>query len=173
MNMTRLDEIGDALERATAAQLASPASSAAPARRRRRMPSRRFVLVAAALAIVIPGGAVAATVLISNNDTVAQSIPAGTLSLVGTQPTCTTVTAGVEFHCTLAKVPSAYGGAEPGQWKGTVEPTVDATKHVNGGCRALSDDGREWECYIGQAAVTQKIISEGFLGEKSFGPGVG
>ena len=43
-------------------------------------------------------------------------------------------------------------------WKGTVEPTVDASKHVNGGCRSLASDGREWQCYIGQAAVDQKII---------------
>jgi hypothetical protein len=166
--MTRLETIGDALERAAATDLADQ-----PAPTSRRVPSRRFVLIAAALAIVVPGAAVAATVLISNNDTVAQSIPAGTLSLVGTQPTCTTVTAGVEFHCTLAKDPSTYGGPGDGQWKDTVEPTVDASEHVNGGCRSLSDDGRDWECYIGQAAVTQKIISEGFLGQKSFGPGVG
>jgi hypothetical protein len=168
--MNRLDLIGDALERAATADLAA---RAARARHPRRRPSRRLVLVGAALAIAIPGGAFAATELTSNDSTVAQSIPAGTLSLVGTQPTCTTVTAGVEFHCTLAKDPAPYGGAEPGQWKGTVEPTVDQTKHVNGGCRALSADGREWECYIGEAAVKQKIISEGFLGQKSLGPGVG
>ena len=39
---------------------------------------------------------------------------------------------------------------EVSDWKGTVEPTVDATKHVNGGCRSLRSDGREWECYLGQ-----------------------
>lgn len=169
--MTRLETIGDALERAATADLA--ARAARPAPRPRRTPSRRFVLVVAALAVAIPGAAVAATELISDNATVAQSIPAGTLSLIGTEPTCTTVTANVEYHCTLAKVPSNDGGPPAGQWKGTVEPTVDATQHVNGGCRSLSDDGREWECYIGQAAVTQKIISEGFLGQKSLGPGVG
>lgn len=63
----------------------------------------------------------------------------------------------------------------PGQtnWKGTVEETVDATKHVNGGCRALNDLGTEWECYIGEAAVQQRIISHGFLGQYASGPGVG
>jgi hypothetical protein len=168
--MNRLDLIGDALERAATADLAG---RTARARHSRRRPSRRLVLIAAALAIAIPGGAFAATELISDDSTVAQSIPAGTLSLVGTHPTCTTVTAGVEYRCTLAKDPSAEGGAMPGQWKGTVEPTVDATKHVNGGCRALSADGREWECYIGEAAVKQKIVSEGFLGAYSPGPSVG
>jgi hypothetical protein len=34
-------------------------------------------------------------------------------------------------------------------------------------------DGTEWECYIGQAAVTQKIIGAGFLGQYSPTPGVG
>ena len=58
-------------------------------------------------------------------------------------------------------------------WKGTVEPTVDASKHVNGGCRSLTSDGREWQCYIGQEAVEQKIIGQGFLGEYAPAPGVG
>jgi hypothetical protein len=50
---------------------------------------------------------------------------------------------------------------------------VDATKHVNGGCRSLRSDGREWECYIGQAAVRQQIIGPDFLGEYAPSPGVG
>jgi hypothetical protein len=58
-------------------------------------------------------------------------------------------------------------------WKGTVEPTVGKDKKVNGGCRSLASDGREWECYLGKAAVDQKIIGADFLGETSQGPGVG
>jgi hypothetical protein len=96
-------------------------------------------------------------------------MPAGTRFLVGTTPTCEVVTAGVEYHCTIA----GDFKAEVDDLKGTVEPTVDATKHVNGGCRSLRSDGREWQCYIGQAAVEQKIIGAGFLGQESFGPGVG
>ena len=57
--------------------------------------------------------------------------------------------------------------------KGTVEPTVDATKHVNGGCRSLDSEGTEWRCYLGQAAVEQRIIGPGFLGEYAPSPGVG
>jgi hypothetical protein len=49
--------------------------------------------------------------------------------------------------------------------EGAVEPTVDATKHVNGGCRSLASDGKEWECYIGEAAVRQRVIGEGLLGD--------
>jgi hypothetical protein len=58
-------------------------------------------------------------------------------------------------------------------WKGTVEDTVDATKHVNGGCRALNSAGTVWECYLGQEAVTQQIIGQSFLGQYAPSPGVG
>ncbi len=76
-------------------------------------------------------------------------MPAGTLALAGTEPTCTVVAQDVEFHCVLTHPPAP----EVSDWKGTVEPTVDATKHVNGGCRSLTSDGLEWQCYIGEAAV--------------------
>ena len=115
----------------------------------------------------MPGAALAASLL--SPDDVARSLPAGTRFLVGTHPTCTTVRDGVEYHCTIA------GAFQPDEadLKGTVEPTVDATKHVNGGCRSLRSDGREWECYIGRAAVDQQIIGAGFLGEYAPSPGVG
>ena len=58
-------------------------------------------------------------------------------------------------------------------FKGTVEPTVDAGKHVNGGCRALTSDGLSWECHLGEEAVRQQIVSEGFLGEYAPTPGHG
>ena len=96
-------------------------------------------------------------------------MPAGTLALAGTEPTCTVVRQDVEFHCVLARPPAP----ELSDWKGTVEPTVDATKHVNGGCRSLTSDGREWQCYIGEEAVAQQIIGAGFLGEYAPSPGVG
>ena len=58
-------------------------------------------------------------------------------------------------------------------WKGTVEPTVDRTKHVNGGCRSLVSDGTVWQCYLGPEAVRQQIVSDGFLGQQVEGPGRG
>jgi hypothetical protein len=152
----RLTRLGGALEQAAAADLG------------RRRPRRRLAVAALALAILIPGAALAAEHLISN-DEVAASIPAGTLWLVGTNPSCTTVTAGVEYHCILGSAP----GTEISDWLGTVEPTVDNTKHVNGGCRSLNHTGTEWECYIGQSAVDQQIIGQGFLGQLSTSPGVG
>jgi hypothetical protein len=159
-----LNRLGDALEQSAEADLAATPT---PARRRRRV-SPKLAVLAAALTILVPSVAFAATQLIGN-DEVAQSLPAGTLSLAGTQPTCTTVEQDVEYHCLLARAPAP----EISDWKGTVEPTVDATKHVNGGCRSLASDGREWECYIGRAAVEQKIIGAGFLGEYAPSPGQG
>jgi hypothetical protein len=154
----RLTAFGDALERAAAADLA--------AARRRRL-RRRAAAGAAALVVAVPGVALAAS-LLSTSD-VERSLPAGTKFLVGTQPHCAVVREGVEYHCTIS---GSFKPDEP-DLKGTVEPTVDATKHVNGGCRSLRSDGREWECYIGKAAVDQQIIGAGFLGEYAPAPGVG
>jgi hypothetical protein len=153
----RLARLGDDLERAARRDL----------RPRRR--HRRGVAIAAVTALIaVPGAAVAAIELVSEDD-VARSIPAGTLWLKDTQPSCTVVTQDVEYHCTLANPP----GDEVPDWNGTVEPTVDASKHVNGGCRSLNSEGTEWRCYLGEAAVEQKIIGPDFLGEYAPSPGVG
>ena len=153
-----LDRLGDELERACAADLA--------ARRPRR--TRRAVIAAAVAVTVLGAGAAVAAVQLTSTD-VAHSLPVGTAALIGTDPTCTEVTANVEYRCVLAKAPAA----ELSDWKGTVEPTVDATKHVNGGCRSLQSDGRVWECYLGRAAVDQRIVSQGFLGQYAPEPGHG
>jgi hypothetical protein len=160
-----LQHLGDALLRATAADLRR---AEAPTRVRRR----RMVAALAVAVIAIPSAAVAANALLSPSQ-VAQSIPQGTLALLDTHPTCVTLTAGVEYDCTLRSVPSDQGGPMRGQWIGTVEPTVDATKHVNGGCRSVNAAGTHWRCYIGQAAVDQKIIGAGLLGGYAPKPGVG
>jgi hypothetical protein len=160
--MTALDRLGDALHAAAVSDVARVT------RRRRR---RTIAGALAALAIVVPGAALAASALITNDD-VAKSIPSGTWALMGTQPTCTTVREGVEFDCKLAQPPRT-GDVAPGGWAGTVEPTVDATKHVNGGCRSQSADGMHWRCYIGREAVRQQIIGPGFLGEYAPAPGRG
>ncbi len=161
-----LDRLGAALERAAARDLS--AEGAAPRRRRPRRTGRLLAVAAAALALA-GGVAFAATRALVDEGTVAASIPAGTFSLIGTEPSCTVVHEGVEYHCTLARPPAP----EVDDWTGTVEPTVDATKHVNGGCRSLRADGTEWTCYLGREAVRQQIIGAGFLGEYSAGPGRG
>jgi len=117
---------------------------------------------------VLGGAAAIAADQLTTTD-VAKSLPAGTAALIGTDPTCTVVAKNVEYRCVLAKPPAP----EVSDWKGAVEPTVDATKHVNGGCRALQSDGLQWECYLGQAAVDQQIISQGFLGQYAPEPGHG
>jgi hypothetical protein len=160
-----LQHLGDALHRATTADLRR---AGVPARARRR----RMVAALAVAVVAIPGVAAAANALLSPAQ-VAQSIPQGTLALLNTHPSCTTVTAGVEYDCTLASAPSQNGGPLPGQWMGTVEPTVDASKHVNGGCRSANAAGTRWHCYIGKAAVDQKIIGARFLGAYAPAPGVG
>jgi hypothetical protein len=163
----QLQELGDALHTATAIDLRR-AATPAPARPRRR----RMVAALVVAVIAIPGVALAASALISPSQ-VAQSIPQGTLALLNTHPTCTTVTACVVYDCTLASTPSTEGAPEAGRWLGTVEPTVDASQRVNGGCRSLNGAGTHWRCYVGQAAVRQQIIGAGFLGQHSSGPGVG
>ncbi len=155
-----LRRLGDALEEAAERDLA----------RGRRAPRRRgrLVLVAVDIAALGAGGAVAASQLVDEH-TVAASLPAGTFALQGTDPSCTVVRDGIEYRCVLARPPAP----EVSDWTGTVEPTVDATQHVNGGCRSLNAAGTEWSCYLGEEAVRQEIIGAGFLGEKVLGPGRG
>jgi hypothetical protein len=152
----RLTAIGDDLERAARAD-----------RRRGTKRRRRIAGTAIAIAILVPGAAVAGSLL--TEEDVARSMPAGTRFLVGTEPKCETVRDGIEYHCTIDEKVEA----EFDDLKGTVQPTVDASKHVNGGCRSLRSDGREWRCYIGEEAVKQQIIGPDFLGEYAPVPGVG
>lgn len=136
---------------------------------RSRLPhGRRLLIALSLLAVTVPALALAADRLISADD-VAATMPAGTLALAGTEPICTVIQENVEFHCVLTRQPAP----EIDDWLNAVEPTVDVAQKVNGGCRGLSSDGLEWECYLGQAAVDQGIIAQEFLGETVSGPGVG
>jgi hypothetical protein len=156
----RLAEIGDDLERATRRDLRTAWQS----KRRRR---RRAIGAAAALAVLIPGAALAHGLL--TTEAVSRSMPAGTKFLEGTTPKCTTVTPDVEYRCTIDHPVNT----EIANLTGTVEPTVAADRRVNGGCRSLNAKGTEWECYIGRAAVQQRITGAGFLGQRVQGPGQG
>ena len=144
----RLERIGDELESAARRDLP-----------KRPLP-RRLALAAVLLVILAPAAAFAGERLMSNDD-VAQSMPAGTLSLAGTQPTCTTVTRDVEYHCALTNAPAP----EVSDWKGTVEPTVDKTKHVNGGCRSLNSAGPSWSPTWDRPPSRRRSSAQDFLGE--------
>jgi hypothetical protein len=154
----RLILIGDELERAARKDLAAT---------RRAKRRRRVLGGAAAFAILVPGAALAAGLL--STEDVERSLPAGTRFLVGTTPHCEVVQEGVSYRCTI----EGRFQSEVADLEGTVEPTVDATKHVNGGCRSLRSDGKEWNCYIGEEAVRQRIIGDAFLGDYAPSPGVG
>ncbi len=172
----RLTRLGEALDRAVRADLGTHAGRSARAPGRRLRQPRRLAVAAALTVVLVPGAAIAATQLLSPGQ-VAASLPQGTKALIGTNPSCTVVSANVEYHCVLAGAPSIDGAPTSAsgapQWLGTVEPTVDATKHVNGGCRAQNASGTGWECYIGQAAVQHGIIGQSFLGQYAPAPGVG
>jgi len=153
----RLIALGDDLERAARKDL-----------RRHSRRRRRVLGGAAALAVLLPGGALASSLLSSED--VARSMPAGTKFLVGTTPACEVVRAGIEYTCTIK---GDFKSEIDGSLEDTVEPTVDASKHVNGGCRSESADGRTWRCYVGEEAVREKIIGPDFLGAYAPAPGVG
>ena len=123
---------------------------------------------------MLPSAAFAADQLLTTDD-VASSMPAGAVIFEGRQPTCTVVTKNVEYHCVLDRAPQVEGTDANGNpiFKGVVEPTVDASHKVNGGCRGLTTDGLQWQCYIGQKAVDEQIVGQQFLGETVSGPGSG
>jgi hypothetical protein len=160
--LPELSRLGDEIEQAAVAHLGDHS-------RPRARKSRRLLVAVAVVLVAIPGLAYAASALIST-DEVAAGLPAGTKMLQNTEPRCTVVRQDLEYHCVLSRLPV---DPEVADLKGTVEPTVDATKHVNGGCRSLTSDGRIWQCYIGQAAVAEQIIGPAFLGEYAPSPGVG
>lgn len=172
----RLSQLGDALRAAVAADIAGAEevraarmpSGEAKSRRRPRSKHRigaRTAVALVAAALAVPAAAIA-TGAFSSEQEVADSIPAGTFSFAGTEPTCTTVREGLEYDCSLdrspnGEVPPGSGRfvIEPGKWRGAVEPTVDDTKRVNGGCRSQNAEGTHWLCYLGEESVRHGILA--------------
>ena len=60
-----------------------------------------------------------------------------------------------------------------GSYKGSVFQTVDSEKRIDGGCIGASDDGRVWDCYLGELAVERGILVPELLGQYQPGPGHG
>jgi hypothetical protein len=152
---SRLDDLGDALSRATERDLRST----------RRRPVRRIALAVAVLAMVGTGTA-AATGLFSPKQ-VAAAMPAGGVIFDQTNPSCVKDAGADVFHCTLASLPAP----DSADFTGTKEVLVVDGK-VAGGCIGQDVAGLKWDCYIGQDAVDKEIISQDFLGEPA-GPGQG
>jgi hypothetical protein len=90
------------------------------------------------------------------------ALPAGAV-LQGVAPSCTT-TDGVEFACTFEQYPGMTLPQPEHPMIGQGEVIVDDTSHVSGGCRALSEDGLRWTCYVGRRAVDEGIVGENYLG---------
>jgi hypothetical protein len=182
INDPRLPLLGDALREAAAADLArtdetrpaQPRSDEARPQRNTRPRARvgaRTAVALVAAALAVPAAAIAMGVFSSEQE-VADSIPAGNFSFAGIEPTCTTVREGLEYDCVLdqppnGEVPPGSGRfvIKPGDWFGVVEPTADATGHVNGGCRSQNAEGTRWTCYLAKESVRQNILAPAILGE--------
>ena len=171
----QLDQIGDALQRAWRRDHERGSRSW------RLPPRRRTVLVLAVLAATIGGGAaVAAGVLKSTLDQ-ERGILAGHQIFAGSNPDCEALS-GTEFRCTLDTPPTGmtfyredpngttlYGDTRYSSARdvflGMTFPTVDSTRHVDGGCVSIGANGLIWKCYLGKSAVDHGVIHQLYLGD--------
>jgi hypothetical protein len=165
MNDTDLVRIGNELRDAAQRDLGN--------QKRFGLPRRRLIVALAVGVIVLGAGAgIAATVLDKTPKQEEQGLINGSAIFIGTNPTCTQVSAD-QFHCVLASVPTELTLGAGGSYRGAKMPSVDSTKHIDGGCVGRSDDGLIWDCYLGQAAVRESIVSADFLGQYAPEPGHG
>ena len=121
---------------------------------------------------------------------VAAGMPAGAVIFGNTQPVCVLDADGSTYplhprhHAAVRfdRAQAARGQPDCGQAGRVRRRSTDYTGYkepigiggvVAGGCLGRSADGLSWDCYIGQDAVDQLIISQDFLGEPMLGPGRG
>jgi hypothetical protein len=135
-----------------------------PSRARWGASGRRKLVFIAAIAVLLGavGGGIAAVRALTTPAQEEQKLPDGSAMFVGTHPTCTQASS-VQFRCVLESAPSVEYIV--GSYLGAKMPSVDATKHIDGGCIATSADGLQWDCYLGQAAVAHDIIDGSLLGQ--------
>jgi hypothetical protein len=162
-----LSVVGDALERAWRRDVGG-----------RSLPRRRTVIGAlAAVMLLGAGAAIGNSVLKSDADEEA-GLLGGHNVFEGTSPTCVRQST-TAFHCTLDRAPTGLTifdeemNPDPNAYLGVKVQTVDANKRVDGGCVSVSADGRAWDCYLGEAAVSHGIIGPDLLGEYLPGPAHG
>jgi hypothetical protein len=173
-----LARLGDDLERATIHHLGGS---------RRRSRTIRAAAGLAVVAVLVTATATVAGLFTPKQ--VAAGMPAGAVIFGNTRPVCVLATDGFTYHCTLDATPQSDStGLSPAAGSPAVakpassDTVVDYTGNkepigidgvVAGGCIGASVDGLAWDCYIGQDAVDQLIISQDFLGEPMLGPGRG
>jgi hypothetical protein len=150
--MTEFDLLPPHLQR-LGEQLVAVSDELNSGRRKRPRASRRLVASVVVAALAVPAAAIAAVKLITPAQ-VAQSLPAGEVLLQGTQPRCTALVAGSQYHCVLAKAPRA----QPDGWAGANEITEDSSGDVSGACISQDSSGTVWTCYVGQAAVEHGLV---------------
>ena len=138
----------------------------------RRISRKTLAIAAAAVALVAAGAAVAGIVLAKSEAEEAQGLLDGHSVFAGTTPVCTLVSEG-HFRCVLDRPPTGQGTTVEGSYRGAKFQTVDAEMRIDGGCIGISDDGRTWDCYLGELAVEHDILSPGVLGQVQSGPGHG
>jgi hypothetical protein len=160
----QLELVGDALQRAWRHDHVT----------HRQQPITRFgrrrVAIAATLAVLALGGGVALAANFLKTPAAEETgMTEGYRLFVGSHPNCTSVSA-TSFHCTLATPPSGEtfynqdGSQALDVFLGMKAETVDADRHVDGACVSVSTDGRSWDCFLGDAAVSQGLIDRGYLG---------
>jgi hypothetical protein len=152
---TELRDLGDALQCA--------------ARRDVRRPRRARRIATGTIVLCVGLGATAVATGVFSSDDVASGMPAGAAMFGGTHPTCTGPDSSGTFDCHLTSKPTEEILDD---YTGTKEPLAIDHK-VAGGCIGQDHAGMRWTCYLGQAAVTHGIVSQGFLGETVMGPGRG
>lgn len=159
---TQLECLGEAL------QAAWRADHARGRRTRLRRPRRLALVLALTVTVLGAGAAIAAGVL----KTVAeeqQGIVQGHQLFAGSQPSCESLTA-TSFRCTLEKPPTGMtfydqeGRLILDRFLGVTTPTVNSTRHVDGACVSTSSGGLEWNCFLGQEAVTRGLLNQQLLG---------
>jgi hypothetical protein len=193
-----LINLGDALERAVALQLATERNTSSASghvttehidvieedfmlsndterdggdeiqSRRARRRTRRIVVIGT-IAVIGIGGAAAAAVSTMSSDEVSHGLPGGSMIFQGTNPSCRSID-GVVFDCTLTSPPTQE---RLDDYTGAAELFVDKNLNIAGGCRGQSADGLKWTCYLGQRAVDEAILAADLLGQYSPSPGRG
>lgn len=173
-------ELEQALARilATARSDGTTSSGSSP---RRILGFRPRIVIAAALVSAVAGGAAIASAVLKTEAQEERGILDGHLLFSDSKPTCEQRVPDF-FRCTVEKPPTGMtfydeidGNLRPvyNKFLGVKVQTLDATKHIDGGCVSISADGSTWNCYLGQSAVDHGIISADLLGRYQPEPAAG